>query len=107
MIDWYTISRNLVHYGGHFIVPIVIAYFFFRSNWIKVSLLLIATMLVDLDHLIAEPIFDPNRCSVGFHFLHSYVAITIYGLLFFFTKTRVVALGLLIHMFFDYQDCFW
>ena len=28
------------------------------------------TMMVDLDHLIADPIFDPQRC-IGFHPLHS------------------------------------
>ena len=32
---------------------------------------MLATWLVDLDHLLAEPVFDPERCSVGFHPLHS------------------------------------
>jgi len=107
MINGYAFVQNMVHYGGHFIVPIVISYVFFKNNWVQASLILIATMLVDLDHLIANPIFDPNRCSIGFHFLHSYLAIAIYGVLFFIKKTRLVALGLLLHMAFDYQDCFW
>jgi hypothetical protein len=62
-------------------------------------------MLVDLDHLLANPIFDPNRCSIGFHFLHSYYAILIYVTLLLFPKSRIVAIGLLLHMLTDYLDC--
>ena len=65
-------------------------------------------MLVDLDHLLATPIFDPNRCSIGFHPLHSYYAIIIYllGLFFLKGKYRIIAIGLLFHMFTDWQDCY-
>ncbi len=32
---------------------------------VAVVLLLIAgTMLIDLDHLLIDPIFDPSRCSI-------------------------------------------
>ncbi len=68
---------------------------------------MIATMLVDLDHLLAHPVFDPQRCSIGFHPLHSYGAIVMYVLLLFFPKARVVSIGLLFHMLTDYQDCWW
>ena len=37
-------------------------------------------MAVDLDHLLADPIFDPHRMSIGFHPLHSYPAIAVYVL---------------------------
>jgi len=40
---------------------------------------MVATILVDLDHLLATPIFDPERCSIGFHPLHSIVAIILYA----------------------------
>lgn len=63
-------------------------------------------MLVDLDHLFATPIFDSNRCSVGFHYLHSYIAIGIYSISLFFKKTRIIAIGLLFHMLTDYIDCY-
>jgi hypothetical protein len=56
---------------------------FFRNIWKKAWLIMLATMLVDLDHLFANPIFDPTRCSIGFHPLHSYPAIITYFLLFF------------------------
>jgi len=68
---------------------------------------MIATMLVDLDHLFSNPIFDPNRCSINYHFLHTYPAIAVYFLLLFFPKTRIIAIGLLFHMLTDFQDCLW
>jgi len=91
----------------HFLVPGIIAYTFFRKNWKKVWLIFILTMLVDLDHLIASPLFDPNRCSIDFHPLHSYYAMAIYALLLIPVKTRIVAIGLLFHMLTDFVDCIW
>jgi hypothetical protein len=64
-------------------------------------------MLVDLDHLFANPVFDPNRCSIGFHPLHSIYAIIIYVLMLFLPKPyRIVAIALLFHMFTDSFDWF-
>ncbi len=68
---------------------------------------MLATMLVDLDHLLATPIFDPGRCSINFHPLHTYWAMAGYVVLLFFRKTRIIAVGLLFHMFTDYIDCQW
>ncbi|MFZ3274582.1 MAG: DUF6122 family protein, partial [Lutibacter sp.] len=39
--------------------------------------------------------------------LHSYYAITIYFAALFFNKTRIVAIGLLLHMLTDAIDCIW
>jgi len=91
----------------HFLLPGAIAYYFFRDNWKKVWLIFILTMLVDLDHLLATPIFSATRCSINFHILHSYFAIAIYFLALFFKKTRIVAIGLLLHMLTDAIDCLW
>ena len=96
-----------VHYGLHFLVPLFIALFFFKSNWKAVYLILLATMLVDLDHLLATPMFDANRCSIGYHLLHSYWAIILYIVLLFFRKTRVIGIGLVLHMLTDTVDCLW
>lgn len=63
-------------------------------------------MLVDLDHLLANPIFEENRCSVNFHPLHSYLAITIYFLALFFQKTKIIGIALLFHMLTDFIDCY-
>lgn len=66
---------------------------------------MMVTMVVDLDHLLAVPIYDPNRCSIGFHPLHSYYAIGVYVILLFFPKTRLLGIGLAIHMLLDYSNC--
>ncbi len=97
--------RPLVHYGIHFLLPLAIAWFFFPKKWGWVALLLLAGIVIDLDHLLARPIFDPTRCSIGFHPLHSYVAITGYAALLFFSKTRLAGLALLIHIAADWADC--
>ncbi len=64
------------------------------------------TMIVDLDHLLANPIYDPNRCSINFHPLHSYPAILLYIIMTAFPKSRLIGLGLLLHMGVDLTDCF-
>lgn len=63
-------------------------------------------MLVDLDHLLATPIFDSNRCSIGFHPLHSNLAIVIYLIAAIIKKTRIITIGLLLHMLADFVDCY-
>ena len=60
-------QQFVLHYGLHFLFPALIALVFFRNEGKKAYLIMIATMLVDLDHLLANPIFDPNRCSINFH----------------------------------------
>ena len=63
-----------------------------------------------LDHLLATPFFDPERCSIGFHPLHSELAITIYVLGMIFAKNKVLRLvfiGLFFHMLTDLLDCLW
>lgn len=95
----------VIHYGIHFIVPLLVALLFFKSIWVKAYLIMIACMLIDLDHLLASPIFDANRCSINFHPLHSYYAIGVYLLLVLFKKTRILGLGLAIHILADWVDC--
>jgi hypothetical protein len=98
--------QSFIHYFLHLVFPLFIAYGFFRKDWKKAYLILLATMLVDLDHLLAEPIFQANRCSINFHPLHSYYAMIIYVLLLFFRKPfRIIGIGLLFHMFTDLIDC--
>ncbi len=99
--------QAIVHYGLHFVAPVLIALLFFKKQWLQAWLIMILTMLVDLDHLLADPIFDPQRCSIGFHPLHSYPAIIAYIVLGLFPLLRIVAVGLLFHMATDWQDCWW
>ena len=100
--------QTFVHYFLHLIFPFFIAFVFFRKEWKKVYLILLATMLVDLDHLLATPIFEANRCSIQFHPLHTYYAMGVYGLLLFFRKPfNIIGIGLLFHMLTDLIDCLW
>ena len=98
--------RFIVHYGIHFFVPIAIGLLFFKEHRTKVIFILLAGIVIDIDHLWADPIFDPERCSIGFHALHSYWAIAVYFGLLFFKKTWIFGLALLIHIVADVMDCF-
>jgi hypothetical protein len=97
--------RFLAHYGIHFIAPIIIAYIFYRKSFKKAALILLLGIVIDIDHLLAIPIFDAQRCSINFHVLHSYLAIAVYTLLFIVKKTRLIGLALLIHILADWIDC--
>ncbi len=66
---------------------------------------MMATMLIDLDHLLANPIYDATRCSIGFHPLHTLFPIIIYLVACFIPKTRYIGIGLIIHMLLDSIDC--
>ena len=71
--------RANVHLALHALVPAVIAAAFWRDKFWRTWLTLVATMVIDLDHLLADPVYDANRCSIGFHPLHSYPAIAAFG----------------------------
>lgn len=68
---------------------------------------MVLTMLVDVDHILANPITDPSRCSIGFHPLHSYWIQPIYLAMVFYPKTKWIGMGLVIHMALDALDCVW
>ena len=97
----------VLHYGGHWVAPFGIAWLLFRHRWKQAGLVMIAANLIDLDHLLANPIFDPSRCSIGFHPLHSLYAAAIYVLLLAIPRwwVRAFALGALCHLAVDWGDC--
>jgi hypothetical protein len=98
-------SGFIWHLVLHLIVPLAVAWLFFRPIFKRATLIMFAGILIDLDHLLADPIVDPGRCSVGFHLLHSYYVIPLYLLLSFFPKTRLIGLGLVIHILLDWLAC--
>jgi len=112
----------MIHIALHGIVPVLVALAFYRSRWRTATVIMIATMIVDIDHVLADPIYDPNRCSIGFHPLHTLPAIVIYATLFGLALVvgqetvrkdvrlcarilHLIGLGLLIHMALDGIDC--
>lgn len=111
----------MVHIALHFLVPLAIALLAYRPRWRSTVLVLVATMAVDVDHLLAVPLYDPERCSIGFHPLHQAPAVVAYGLLTALAAGKggagprseggwrlgfLVGLGLLVHMALDGVDCF-
>ena len=114
----------MLHIVLHIVVPFAVAWGFYKDRWIWVFFLLIATMLIDIDHFFADPVYDPNRCSIGFHPFHTWPAIFIYSCMFLtplFIKPidlkkhthkkivdimHLIGLGLIIHMALDWIDCF-
>lgn len=97
--------KFIIHYGIHFGLPLAIALLCYKPRWPKVYLIMLCAFLIDLDHLLASPILDPNRCSINFHPLHSYYAIGIYLILLFPRKTRILGIGLIVHILADAADC--
>lgn len=63
-------------------------------------------LLIDVDHLLADPIYAPDRCSIGFHPLHTTIPIVLYSLLLIHPKTRLAGIGLYIHILLDISDCY-
>lgn len=105
--------QSIVHYSLHLLAPLGLACLFFDRSRTRVAyFVMLTTMLVDLDHLLATPIFDPNRSSIGFHPLHSYPMIALYCLMCCFPYERLqlpwwlraVGIGLAFHMATDWQD---
>lgn len=95
----------VLHILLHFAIPVTVAGLAFRDKWLTSWLVMMSAMIIDLDHLLANPIFDPNRCGIGFHPLHSTVAIILYPLLLLVPKMRLLGIGLLIHIGLDVLDC--
>ena len=109
--------RAIVHLLLHIAVPGLVAWLFFRDPlqtrvlqirmFARAWLWLLLGWVIDLDHLLADPIYAPDRCSIGFHPLHTAPAILVYGALTIPRPTRLFGIGLLIHIALDLSDCLW
>ena len=97
--------KPIIHYGIHHFLPLALSLLFYRKKWLKAYLIMLLAFIIDLDHLLASPIFDSSRCSINFHPLHSYYAIMLYLVLLIPGKTRLFAIGLLSHIIADSADC--
>ncbi|RGP40731.1 hypothetical protein BPTFM16_01019 [Altererythrobacter insulae] len=99
--------QPVLHYGGHWIAPFLIAFIIWRKDWLRAGAVIASANLIDLDHLLADPIFDPNRCSIGFHLLHGWEAGLLYLAMLAIPRwwVRAFAVGALWHLAVDYGDC--
>ena len=101
------VYRHIIHYSFHLLVPFVFGKLFWKENWWKAGLIMVGMMVIDLDHLLADPIFDPDRCGIGFHPFHTLWAGIAYGGLLAIpsSKVRAMAIGWLWHLCTDAIDC--
>ena len=99
--------RHILHYAFHLLMPFLFGKIFWKENWWKAGIIMVGTMIIDLDHLLANPIFDPDRCGIGFHPLHTLWAGIVYGgvLIIPSWKVRAVGIGCLWHLCTDALDC--
>ncbi|MEK6937460.1 MAG: DUF6122 family protein [Nanoarchaeota archaeon] len=72
-----------------------------------VSLAVVSSNLIDIDHLLAQPIYDSKRCAINFHPLHSWYTFPLWviGLLFRNRYIRYFCLGVLLHLWLDGINC--
>lgn len=97
--------RPLVHLLLHAVVPLAVALIWYRKRWWQACLWMLAGWLIDIDHLLADPVYEAGRCSIGFHPLHTAPAIGVYALLSVPRRTRLLGIGLVIHIVLDFVDC--
>ena len=99
--------QPVLHYGGHWLVPFALGWLFWRENWLRAGFVIATANLIDLDHLLADPIFDPGRCSIGFHLLHGWIAAFAFAAMLLVTRwwVRALGFGALWHLAVDYGDC--
>ena len=97
----------VLHYGGHWLVPLAVAKLLAPARWLPFAAVMLAANLIDIDHFLADPIFDPSRCSIGFHPLHTLPAALVYGAALAVPRwsVRAFALGALWHLAVDWGDC--
>lgn len=76
-----------------------------KQDFLSMSLWFSLANLIDLDHLFANPIYDPLRCGINFHPLHSWFMFPFYMAALFHKKTRYLSVGILSHLLLDGIDC--
>ena len=99
--------RPVLHLLLHVLVPLAVARIVWPEHWRRAAIWMLAGWLIDIDHLLADPVYAPGRCSIGFHPLHTAPAIAAYGVLVLPRRTRLFGIGLLVHIALDAIDCIW
>lgn len=99
--------RTLLHASGHGLAPFLIARLIWPQRWLRAGLIMAGTIAIDLDHLLATPIYDAARCSIGFHPLHGWFAAAGYAALLLMPRwwIRAIGAGCLWHLAVDGMDC--
>ncbi len=101
-MDQFILWYGYGHVPVHFILPLVI--FYYRRDRVELLLLEVANA-IDLDHLLAATVFDPMRCSLTTHFLHSWQAALVYLVMCGIRPVRFFGIGALLHLAIDAPNC--
>ena len=105
MPEWSLFVRPGLHLALHLLVPGVFARLFWSHDWWRAWVMMLAAMVIDLDHLLADPVYDPGRCSLTSHPLHGAGPAMVYLLMLLPARSRVLGCGLLVHLALDGTDC--
>ena len=95
----------LIHILASILLVFVIHFFDRKTDIKRIFILVISSNLIDWDHLLANPIYDPNRCSINFHPLHSWYMFPIYFLGSLWKNYRYLFFGVILHLVLDGIDC--
>ena len=71
-----------------------------------ISTLIFASNLIDLDHLLANPVYDPNRCGINLHPLHNWILFPFYFFGSVWGRYKYLFWGVSMHLILDFFDCF-
>ncbi len=72
---------------------------------LHIFLLLLASNLIDIDHLLAKPIYDPRRNSIGFHVLHKKRLFPLYLVGCFLPNiAKFLFIGICLHLVLDWAE---
>ncbi|MGV3585725.1 MAG: DUF6122 family protein [Adhaeribacter sp.] len=95
----------MLHLVLHLLIPILVTLIFYpRYGW-AAFIRLMAGMIIDVDHIMANPFYDSERCSINYHLFHTPIPIIIYCALYFVPRLRIFSVGLIIHIILDYLNC--
>ncbi|AOS98386.1 hypothetical protein AUP74_03019 [Microbulbifer aggregans] len=91
----------------HLAAPIAVAWFFFRSQWKRAALIMVAANLVALDRVFFAAAETPTNCAINAYPLHTMLPISLYGAMMFlpWLPVRLLGIGLVLHMLVDALGC--
>jgi hypothetical protein len=98
-------ARVVFHNTLHILLPMGVVWLLYPGVWLRAWALTMTAWVIDMDHLLANPRFDADRCSIGRHPLHRIPAIVAYAALCVPKATRVLGIGLIAHIACDLIDC--
>lgn len=101
--DWYWhLLTTLIFFVLAYLIEVKYLQRPFKSLNVFCQLLL--ANLIDLDHLLSQPMYDPLRCSLNNHLFHKTWLLPVYAL-GTLTRFRYFFLSLLGHLLVDYLGC--